>query len=200
MTSSDVQPETKQKKPGESRFRILSIDGKRRAFKLEAAFWQALQEMAHAKGERLSLLISGLLSEAANENASSILRVAAASWLLETVKKQEERSIGARWQRIIDLIEQPAFIINQAKQIVLFNRPMQTLSAGDVSSPAVLKLGLGVEISRVLTLFQEQEQRIISLPCTLESGGRTVRAAIKMTLLERRRGNAFLLCALKSPA
>lgn len=179
----------------EPRLRLLTIDGRRRAFKLEIQFWQALEHMARARRERLSTLVDHLLADERG-NATARLRVAAIEWFMGEGRAGQSQDLKSRWQRIIDLIIEPAFIINQHKQILLFNGPMRAFAASAGEQPNV-RLGLSAEISRILTLFEENEQRIISMPCFLDAGQHALKATARMTLLERSRGQALLLCALR---
>ena len=182
----------------EPRLRLLTIDGRRRAFKLEIQFWQALEHMARARRERLSTLVTHLVADDGG-NATARLRVAAIEWFMGEGHATQSRDLKSRWQRIIDLIIEPAFIINQHKQILLFNGPMRAFvaSAGEQAS---VRLGLSAEISRVLTLFEENEQRIVSMSCSIEAGEQSLKATVRVTLLERSRGQALLLCALRPAA
>lgn len=182
----------------EPRLRLLTVGGRRRAFKLEPPFWQALEHMARARRERLSALVAQLVADDGG-NATARLRVAAIEWFMGEGHASQARDLKSRWQRIIDLIIEPAFIINQHKQILLFNGPMRAFAASAGEQPSV-RLGLSAEVSRLLTLFEENEQRIVSMPCSLEAGEQSLKATVRVTLLERGRGQALLLCALRPVA
>ncbi|KFC64582.1 hypothetical protein FG93_05178 [Bosea sp. LC85] len=182
----------------EPRLRLVTIGGRRRAFKLEPQFWQALERMARVRRERLSALVAHLLSGDGG-NATARLRVAAIEWFMGESHASQSQDLKSRWQRIIDLIIEPAFIINQQKQILLFNGPMRAFAASAGDQPNV-RLGLSAEVSRILALFEENEQRIISMPCFLEAGQQSLKAIVRVTLLERGRGQALLLCALRPAA
>lgn len=181
----------------EPRMRLLTVSGRRRAFKLEASFWEALEYMADQQRERLSTLVARLI-ENDSGNATARLRVAAVEWFMREGQAGQSRDLKGRWQRIIDLMMEPAFIINQHKQILLFNAPMRSFvaSAGVQSQ---LRLGLAAEVSRILAIFEENEQRILSIPCTLDAEQQSLKASVRVTLLERTRGQALLLCALRPP-
>lgn len=184
--------------PNEARLRLLTVGGRRRAFKLEIQFWQALEHMARVRRERLSTLVAHLIADDGG-NATAKLRVAAIEWFMGEGHASQSQDLKSRWQRIIDLIIEPAFIINKHKQILLFNGPMRSFAASAGEQPNV-RLGLSAEISRILTLFDENEQRIISMPCLLEAGQQSLKATVRVTLLERSRGQALLLCALRPAA
>lgn len=187
--------ETDTRSAQEPRLRLLTIEGRRRAFKLEAQFWQALEHMARARRERLSMLVAHLLSDDGG-NATARLRVAAIEWFMGEGHASQSQDLKSRWQRIIDLIVEPAFIINQHKQILLFNGPMRAFAASAPDQPNV-RLGLSAEVSRILSLFDENEQRIIAMPCFLEAGQQSLKAIVRVTLLERSRGQTLLLCAVR---
>lgn len=176
------------------RLRLLTVHGRRRAFKLEDAFWQALEYIAKRRRERLSAYVTQLIGNDTG-NATARLRVAAIEWFMREAQAEQPGHVKGRWQRIIDLMAEPAFVIDRHKQIRLFNGPMRTFitSAGVQSQ---LRLELAAEISRVLVLFDENEQRILSIPCSLEAGQQSWKATVRVTLLERAHGHALLLCVL----
>jgi predicted DNA-binding ribbon-helix-helix protein len=187
--------ESNDKVTGEARLRLLTLSGRRRAFKLEPSFWQALEHMAQHRRERLSNLVVRLLGDDGG-NATARLRVAAVDWFMREAQAGASRDLKARWQRIIDLMIEPVFIIDQHKQILLFNGPMRTFVAS-LGVQSQLRLGLAAEIGRILALFEENEQRLLSLPCSLEADQRSFKATVRMTMLERARGQTLLLCALR---
>ncbi|QEL24125.1 ribbon-helix-helix domain-containing protein [Bosea sp. F3-2] len=190
-----VEDEADLRSVKEPRLRLLTISGRRRAFKLEPSFWRALEHMADQQRERLSTLVARLIAKDGG-NATARLRVAAIEWYMREAQAGQPRNLKGRWQRIIDLMIEPAFIINQHKQILLFNGPMHTLVAS-TGVQSQLRLGLAAEIGRVLALFEENEQRILSIPGSLDAEHHSLKATVRVTLLERTRGQALLLCALR---
>jgi len=180
----------------ESRFRLLTIAGRRRAFKLEPAFWQALEHMARHREERLATLVAQLIGDEEG-NATARLRIAAVEWYARQAEAKRLQKQTGLWQRIIDLMIEPAFIIDQNKRILISNGPMRMLIAG-AGTDSQIRLELTAEIRRVLAVFREDEQKILSVPATLAMGQRLLRATVRLTLLERVDEQALLLCALRA--
>jgi len=176
------------------RLRLLTVQGRRRAFKLEDTFWQALEYIARRRKEKLSTYVAQLVGNDAG-NATARLRVAAIEWFMREALADQPTQAKGRWQRIIDLMAEPAFVIDRHKQIRLFNSPMRNFVAS-VGVQSQLRFELSAEISRVLMLFDENEQRILSIPCSLEAGQQSWKATVRVTLLERAHGHALLLCVL----
>ncbi|UZF95728.1 ribbon-helix-helix domain-containing protein [Bosea sp. NBC_00550] len=176
------------------RLRLLTVQGRRRAFKLEDAFWQALEYIARRRKQRLSAYVAQLIGNDSG-NATARLRVAAIEWFMREAQAEQPAHAKERWQRIIDLMAEPAFVIDRHKQIRLFNSSMRNFVAS-VGAQSHLRFELAAEISRVLMLFDENEQRILSIPCSLEAGQQSWKATVRVTLLERAHGHALLLCVL----
>lgn len=180
----------------EPRFRLLTIAGRRRAFKLEPEFWRALEQMARQREERLSMLVARLVGDEAG-NATARLRVAVVEWYAQQARASRLQNLRGVWQRIIDLMVEPAFVIDQNKRILIFNGAMRALVVQSGTKSHV-QLELAAEISRVLAMFGENEQRVLSIPGALTVGQRLLQAAVRVTVLERVDGRALLLCALRA--
>lgn len=178
----------------EQRFRLLTIAGRRRAFKLEPAFWRALEQMARQREERLPTLVAQLVGDGAG-NATARLRVAAVEWYAQQSQASRVQKQKGLWQRVIDLMSEPAFIIDQSKQILLFNGAMRALVV-DSGAHSQIRLELSAEVGRILAVFRENEQKVLSIPGVLTTGQRPLQAKIRITLLEQVDGRALLLCAL----
>ena len=65
----------------------ISIDGQQTSISLEKAFWTALKEIAHERGENLQRLITTIDADRQSANLSSVLRV----FILEFYKAQSAR-------------------------------------------------------------------------------------------------------------
>jgi predicted DNA-binding ribbon-helix-helix protein len=70
--------------------RSIYIDGHKTSVSLEDAFWNALREIAHERGETVSHLIEGINVDRQFDNLSSALRV----FVLEYYRDQHERRIS----------------------------------------------------------------------------------------------------------
>lgn len=180
----------------EPRFRLLTIAGRRRAFKLEPVFWRALEQMARQREERLPTLVAQLIGDEAG-NATARLRVAAVEWYAQQAHANRLQNLKGLWQRVIDLMIEPAFIIDQSKQILFFNAAMRALVAIS-GAKSQLHLELSAETSRILSIFRENEQRILSVRGALITEQRPIEATVRVTLLEQIGEQALLLCAFRA--
>jgi len=180
----------------EPRFRLLTIAGRRRAFKLEPVFWRALEQMARQREERLPTLVAQLIGDEAG-NATARLRVAAVEWYAQQAHANRLQNLKGLWQRVIDLMIEPAFIIDQSKQILFFNGAMRALVAIS-GAKSQLHLELFAEVSRILSIFRENEQRILSVRGALITEQRPIEATVRVTLLEQIGEQALLLCAFRA--
>ena len=63
------------------------IDGRKTSISVEDAFWTALKEIAHERGENLQRLITTIDADRQSANLSSVLRV----FILEFYKAQSAR-------------------------------------------------------------------------------------------------------------
>ena len=68
----------------------VSVDGHKTSISLEEAFWSALKDIAHERGESLSHLIDSINANRQFPNLSSALRV----FVLEFYQDQHQRRIS----------------------------------------------------------------------------------------------------------
>lgn len=100
-------------------FRTLTFQHKRHAFKLESIFWRVLEAAANANGISLAQFVSNVVSAPSDHsNKSSILRVAAAQWLMSRWLAVSEKSISQKTlARVIKTSPIPAFIVSNTQAI-----------------------------------------------------------------------------------
>lgn len=67
--------------PGAIRKRSVTIAGHRTSVSLEAAFWEALTELARAREESVQAVIGRIDSEREAQNLSSAIRVYVLAWM-----------------------------------------------------------------------------------------------------------------------
>ena len=192
-----MQPQNGTQPP--SRFRILKIGRRKRAFSLEPVFWEALEEIARLKSNRLGALIDGLLGEGPHRNAASVLRTGATDWLLSEYRKLSTRDYGRLGQRIVDSNPVPAFVMNQRKEIVAFNRPFLRLGESTTGQPPPsARLRLNAAFDRVADLLSQEPQRSIALKAVLDFGESQREGTVIVTLLETVGAKSFFLCTLQT--
>jgi predicted DNA-binding ribbon-helix-helix protein len=182
-----------------SRLRILKIGGRKRAFSLEPVFWEALDEIARTKKHRLGTYVAGLLGDGPLRNASSVLRSGAVGWLLDEYRKLSERDYSGLGQRIVDSIPVPAFVMNQRKEILAFNRAfLQLGTSGSAEKPRSAQLRLNAAFDRVVEMLSEDPQRSLALKAMLDFGDFKREGTVIVTLLERVGAKSFFLCTLRA--
>jgi len=100
-------------------FRTLTFQHKRHAFKLESIFWRVLEAAANANGISLAQFVSNVVSAPSDHsNKASILRVAAAQWLMSRWLAVSEKSISQKTlARVIKTSPIPAFIVSNTQAI-----------------------------------------------------------------------------------
>jgi predicted DNA-binding ribbon-helix-helix protein len=75
------------------------IDGRKTSISLEEAFWTALKDIAHERGENLQRLITTIDADRQSANLSSVLRV----FVLELYKAQHAQRSAMFEQREISV-------------------------------------------------------------------------------------------------
>ncbi|WMT85248.1 ribbon-helix-helix domain-containing protein [Pelagibacterium sp. 26DY04] len=77
----------------EPEFRVLSLKGERKGIRLEAIFWQALDQIAANLGVPRNTLVLWIISAAGHDrsNATSVLRSVIVAYLLDEFEHQKPR-------------------------------------------------------------------------------------------------------------
>jgi predicted DNA-binding ribbon-helix-helix protein len=80
--------------------RAVSIDGRKTSMTLEEAFWSALKDIAHERGESLAHLITSVDAKRKAANLSSVLRVFVLEYYIDQFACQkagfEQREISVQ--------------------------------------------------------------------------------------------------------
>jgi predicted DNA-binding ribbon-helix-helix protein len=181
-----------------TRFRILKVGGRKRAFSLEPVFWDALEEIARTKSDRLGAFIGRLLAAGPHENAASTLRSGAADWLLQEYRKLSARDYRALGQRIVDSIPIPAFVMDQGKRILAYNRAFLHLGLSEAKEkPRNAQLRLNAAFDRVVEVLSQEPQRSLALRGVLDFEGSKREGTVVVTFLERAGKQSFFLCTFR---
>ena len=111
-TGSDTGSDRHEKSDIE--FRTLTHKQKRRAFKLERMFWKILEGAAAADRKSLAEFVAGVLAEREKHpNKTSLLRVAAAQWLIDKVVDVSNRSMSQKMLgQIVKASPMPCFLVS----------------------------------------------------------------------------------------
>lgn len=110
------------------RFRVVTIDGVRRAFKLEPVYWSALSILAARRRRTLAAeMVERLKSAPPGANHSAFLRASVAGELYDLWQAQQARSSALGWTGVVDAIAEPAFAATLGGRLVAMNGPMRAL-------------------------------------------------------------------------
>ena len=108
--------------------RIIQYQGKRSNIRLEAAFWDILEEMARAKRCKLNVLVNEIIShEQAGNNNTAYLRYRAVSWLNRRLETANEQLFlkNTEVRAILDATRLPAFIFSSRNMLSRYNFTFQ---------------------------------------------------------------------------
>ena len=113
-------------------FRALTFQHKRHAFKLESIFWRVLEAAANANSMSLAQFISNVVSAPCDRsNKASMLRVAAAQWLMSRLLAVSEKSMSQKTvARVIKTSPVPAFIVSNTQAIEAPNEAFMRMLDG----------------------------------------------------------------------
>jgi predicted DNA-binding ribbon-helix-helix protein len=110
------------------KFRVLSIEGKRRAFRLEAVFWSALEFIAGRRRRSLPAQVAAILRDAGDEaNAAAAVRARVASDLMDLQATDAARAVSPSWEKVLKAVPHPAFALARNQAVVALNEPMWAL-------------------------------------------------------------------------
>jgi len=104
--------------------RIIQYQGKRRNIRLEALFWNILEEMAREKSCKLNFLVNELISEdKAEKNHTAYLRYRAVSWLNRRLYSASEKLFlqNTEVRAILNATGLPGFIFSSTNMLSRFN-------------------------------------------------------------------------------
>jgi len=179
---------------GIPRFRVLRRQGWRKAFRLEAIFWETLEAAAREKGFRLTEFVHDRVAGQPGNQASA-LRVAAAVWL--TRRYQRLRKITAP-ARLIDLLQAapvPSFAIDQSRRLVAHNREFADLVRADTRADpeshdiSTARLALEAPLDALIAELEKNPGKVLTCGYTIrhDSTRRVGRARVILVPAEKGR-------------
>lgn len=159
-----------------ARFRILTVNGKRRAFALEPIFWDILEEAAEAESLRVGEYVSRLLENASRTNHSAFLRVKAAEWVERRREQFRDKDLLAVGHRIAASHSGPCFVIDQLGLIAAHNKAFSDLlrsEAKPLNEPEKLnvQLRLGITVTDMMRLLKENPEKFMRVRFSLHFSG-----------------------------
>lgn len=152
MSSSLQQLESPDDDRLAQRFRVVSISGERRGFRLEQVFWTALAAIAMRNRRSVAGEIAATLRRSpGNLNSSAMLRASLAADLLDLWDLAEARSARPAWGKVLAALPTPAFAATRSQAVAGLNEPMRVLleqrglprSACGPESPLSVELAAG---------------------------------------------------------
>src|SRR5579863_10398245 len=128
MSASLQTPEPTEDDRLAPRFRVVSIAGERRGFRLEQVFWSALAAIATRNRRSLAGEISATLRRTpGNLNASAMLRASLTADLFDLWDMAEGRAVRPAWGKVLAALPTPAFAATRAQAVAALNEPMRAL-------------------------------------------------------------------------
>jgi predicted DNA-binding ribbon-helix-helix protein len=110
------------------RFRVLTIEGVRHAFKLEPIYWSALSALAARRRRTLAAeIVERLRFAPTGMNHSAFLRASVAGDIFDLWQEQQARRTPVGWTDVVDAIAEPAFAATLGGRLMAINSPMRAL-------------------------------------------------------------------------
>lgn len=155
-----------------ARFRILTINGRRRAFALEPIFWSILEDAAEEKSMRLGEFVSSLLADASRSNHSALLRVKAAEWAEKRREGMQDKGFLSIGRRIAASHATPAFLIDQTGSIAAHNTAFSELLRQGVALKEEqgrfsVQLRLGITVSEMMRVLKANPDKFLRVRFSL---------------------------------
>jgi predicted DNA-binding ribbon-helix-helix protein len=186
-----------------TKFRILKVGGRKRAFALEPVFWSILEEAARQSSMRLGDYVSQLLADAAGGNNSSLLRSRAAEWASEQAERLKDKGLVGLSRRIAISHTAPAFVIDQHRHVVGCNKQFEDLiSAGSTLSVqarlAGMEVRLGVPMSELGRILREQPEKFLRANFAVRWSDVERSGALNVMLVGEEKDLVLFLCLVRS--
>lgn len=187
----------------QTKFRILKVGGRKRAFSLEPVFWEILEDAADQASMRLGEYVSQLLADAPSGNNSSYLRSKAAQWAAEQADRLREKGLLSLAQRIAVSHSSPAFIINQHRQVVGCNKQFEDLIARERSRfaqvrLATMQLRMDVPIREIERILSDHPEKFLRTGFAARSGDLERSGALNVMLIGEEKEQVLFLCLVRS--
>ncbi|MFN3889789.1 MAG: ribbon-helix-helix domain-containing protein [Beijerinckiaceae bacterium] len=186
-----------------TKFRILKIGGRKRAFSLEPVFWNILEEAAKQASLRLGDYVANLLAEAPNGNNSSLLRSKAAEWAAMQAERLRDKGLIGLARRIAISHASPAFVIDQYRHLVACNKPFEDLiTAAPGRTPAScmagLDLRLGVPMAELARILREHPEKFLRANFAARWSDLERSGALNIMLVGDEKDRVLFLCLVRS--
>lgn len=186
-----------------TKFRILKVGGRKRAFSLEPVFWNILEEAARGQSMRLGDYVSQVLADAPAGNNSSLLRSSAAQWASEQAERLRDKGLLGLARRIAVSHSAPAFVIDQFRHVISCNKPFDDLVSEGTgqSAPgglAGMDLRLGVPMSELGRVLSNQPEKFLRANFAVRWRDVERSGALNVMLVGEEKDRVLFLCLVRS--
>lgn len=179
---------------GKPHFRVLRRRGWRKAFRLEAIFWETLEAAARDKGLRLTEFVHDLVVGQPGNQASA-LRVAAAGWLWRRYRLLQKKTAPARLIGLLQAAPVPSFAIDQSRKLVAHNNEFADLVRADARADSeshdisTARLALDAPLNALIAELEKNPGKILTCGYTIrhDSTRRVGRARVILVPAEKGR-------------
>jgi len=202
MNSHAPPPEDGDEAPRDPRlstqFRALPMGGTRKAFRLEAVYWEALQAIAARNNRTVVEEVAKSLADADPKgNDAAALRAKITGDLLDLWRVSASRQAKVDWRKLIEETPGDAFVMTVSQNLVAMNQrlcdKLSPLGIKPIQTPeGVRGVTLAVEASAITQI----ERRGAFMDCSvgfLGAGARLVRRARLGPASEPGQGQILLL-------
>jgi predicted DNA-binding ribbon-helix-helix protein len=162
-------------------FRALPIGGTRKAFRLEAIYWEALEAVAQRNGRNMTEEVAatlGRIGEAGNEAAA--LRASITADLLDLWRVAAARQAKIDWTRVLDEVPGLAFTMTPSQNLIAVNaglRERLKILGGDITqAAAATELRISLDPA-VVTQIERKRGFLDCSVCFHRGGWKSVRRA-----------------------
>lgn len=171
-------------------FRVLSIDGARRAFRLEMIYWDALGVLAAHNGRTVAGEVQARLLNAPSDlNQSSLLRASVTADLLGAWTEAESRAVKPDWSAMIAALPAPAFLVSRRSVLLAVNEPLLTALQGLRAEPGVplnsiegaLSLKVQLPPSAIAQLAPGQNRKFVICTASFSAHGQRIACHVRLT-------------------
>lgn len=186
-----------------TRFRILKVEGRKRAFSLEPVFWSILEEAARAASMRLGDYVGALIADAPPGNNSSLLRSKAAEWSATQAERLRDKGLVPLARRIAVSHATPAFVIDQHRRVIAHNKAFEDLTGTGMTRGSPVRFGgpeirLGVPMGELARVLRLHPDKFLRANFAARSGELERNGALNIMLVGEERENVLYLCLVKS--
>jgi predicted DNA-binding ribbon-helix-helix protein len=183
MSSKAVRSLTSEVRDRDQRltphFRALPIGGARKAFRLEAVYWEALEAIAARNGRSAAEEVAATLTKAGEAgNDAAVLRASLTADLLDLWRLAAGRHARFDWTSVLDELPGLAFSMTASQNLLAINpmlrERLRTLGLSEGGGEGELRVSVDPSV------VAQIERKRAFLDCSIcfhRAGSRTIRRA-----------------------